>query len=46
MSEKISYFIDPKDALEFLQTDCLETKILTGLNGEKMMKALASTAPG
>jgi len=46
MSEKISYFIDPEDAPDLFQTDCLETKILTGLNGEKMMKALASTAPG
>ncbi len=39
-------FIDLKKAPKLLQIEGLETKILTGLNGEKMMMVLNSTLPG
>lgn len=43
---KGNYFIKPEDAPKFIQIEGLETKILTGLHGEKMMMALNSTLPG
>jgi len=43
---KISYFIDPNEAEELTQMEGLITKILTGLNGEKMMMVLNYTLPG
>jgi len=46
MSQKIPYFINPKDAPKLLQIAGLETKIITGLNGEKMMMVLNYTLPG
>ncbi|MFX0057417.1 MAG: cupin domain-containing protein [Candidatus Hodarchaeota archaeon] len=42
---KSSYFIDIKDAPKFMQMEGLETTILTGLYGEKMMMALNATLP-
>ena len=33
---RIPYFIDPDKAKEFTKMEGLKTKILTGLNGEKM----------
>jgi quercetin dioxygenase-like cupin family protein len=44
--EKIPYFIDPADAPKFTQMPGLETTILTGLRGEKMMMVLNATLPG
>lgn len=43
---KSKYFINPEDAPKFTQMDGLETKILTGLHGEKMMMALNATLLG
>ncbi|MFX0034368.1 MAG: cupin domain-containing protein [Candidatus Hermodarchaeota archaeon] len=45
-NEKSSYFIDLKDTPKFIQMEGLETTILTGLQGEKMMMALNATLPG
>ena len=44
--EKVSYFIDPKDSPILTQIAGLETTILTGLHGEKMMMVLNATLPG
>lgn len=44
--EKSPYFIDPGDAPRLIQMPGLETTILTGLHGEKMMMALNATLPG
>jgi quercetin dioxygenase-like cupin family protein len=43
---QIPYFIDPDKAKEFTQMEGLKTKILTGLNGEKMMMVFNYTLPG
>ena len=40
------YFIDSTIAQKITQMEGLETSILTGLNGEKMMMVLSSTLPG
>jgi len=40
------YFINVEKALKFTQIEGLETTILTGLSGEKMMMAFNSTLPG
>ncbi|MFW9946833.1 MAG: cupin domain-containing protein [Candidatus Odinarchaeota archaeon] len=40
------YFINPKDAPKITQMDGLETTVLTGLHGEKMMMAFNATLPG
>ena len=40
------FIIDPSDRPIFTQMEGLETKILTGLSGEKMMMVLNSTLPG
>ena len=45
-TKKISYFINIKDAPKIMQMEGLETTILTGLHGEKMMMALNATLPG
>lgn len=44
--EKLSLFINPAEAPEFIQMVGLRTKILTGLHGEKMMMTLNTTLPG
>jgi quercetin dioxygenase-like cupin family protein len=44
--EKASYFINPIDAPRLVQMPGLETTILTGLHGEKMMMVLNATLPG
>jgi len=44
--KKISYFIDPGKAPKIVQMKGLETVILTGLHGEKMMMVLNITLPG
>ncbi len=44
--KKIPYFINPSDASKFTQMAGLETTILTGLHGEKMMMVLNATLPG
>ncbi len=44
--EKITYFIDPASAPKLTQMAGLETTILTGLHGEKMMMVLNATLPG
>ena len=44
--EKIPYFVDPAKAPELTQLPGLETTILTGLHGEKMMMVLNATLPG
>lgn len=49
MNEEIGknpYFIDPKKAPKIVQMKGLETIILTGLHGEKMMMVLNVTLPG
>jgi quercetin dioxygenase-like cupin family protein len=43
---KSRYFIDIKDAPIFTQMEGLETTILTGLYGGKMMMTLNATLPG
>jgi len=45
-SEKIPYFVDKTRAPRIAQMEGLETAILTGLHGEKMMMVLNSTLPG
>ncbi len=44
--KKCPYFIDTRSAPKFSQMKGLETTILTGLHGEKMMMALNATLPG
>lgn len=44
--KKIPYFVDLADAHKFTQMSGLETTILTGLHGEKMMMVLNTTLPG
>jgi len=44
--KKIPYFIDPAEALKVVQMKGLQTIILTGLHGEKMMMVLNITSPG
>lgn len=44
--DKIPFFINPSDSPSFTQMPGLETRILTGLHGEKMMMVLNSTLPG
>lgn len=41
-----SLFIDPKISPKIIQMEGLETTVLTGLHGEKMMMALNATLPG
>ena len=41
-----SLFIDPKISPKIIQMEGLETTLLTGLHGEKMMMALNATLPG
>lgn len=41
-----SLFIDPKTSPKIVQMEGLETTVLTGLHGEKMMMALNATLPG
>ena len=43
--KKIPYFIDPAKAPKIVQMKGLETVILTGLHGERMMMALNITLP-
>ena len=43
---KIPFFINPAKALKIVQMEGLETIILTGLHGEKMMMVLNVTSPG
>lgn len=45
-SEKSPYFVDKTRAPRIAQMEGLETAILTGLHGEKMMMVLNSTLPG
>lgn len=40
------YFFNLDDAVKITQMEGLETKILTGLSGEKMMMVLNYTLPG
>ena len=44
--EEIPFFIDPASAARITQMTGLETTILTGFHGEKMMMALNATSPG
>lgn len=46
MPDKIPYFLDASKASRFVQLPGLETTILTGLRGERMMMVLNSTLPG
>jgi len=43
--KKIPYFIDPAKAPKIVQMKGLETVILTGLHGERMMMVLNVTLP-
>lgn len=45
-NKEIPYFINKAHAPNFAQIEGLETTILTGLHGEKMMMVLNSTLPG
>lgn len=40
------FFVNVKDAPQFTQMEGLNTTILSGLHGEKMMMALNATLPG
>lgn len=44
--DTIPYFVDPAKAPTLIQMPGLETTILTGLHGERMMMALNATLPG
>jgi quercetin dioxygenase-like cupin family protein len=44
--KKIPYFVDLANAQKILQMKGLETVVLTGLHGEKMMMVLNVTLPG
>jgi quercetin dioxygenase-like cupin family protein len=44
--EKPDFFIDPEKAPRFSQMEGLETTVLTGLKGGRMMMALNATLPG
>ena len=44
--DKPTFFIDPERAPTFSQMEGLETTVLTGLRGERMMMALNATLPG
>ena len=44
--EKMSYFVNPADAPRLTQMPGIETTVLTGLHGEKMMMVLNATLPG
>jgi quercetin dioxygenase-like cupin family protein len=44
--KEVPYFIVPADAPRFIQMIGLETTILTGLHGERMMMVLNDTLPG
>lgn len=46
VQEKPPYFINPADSPRLIQMPGLETVILTGLHGEKMMMVLNTTLPG
>ncbi|UCH56664.1 MAG: cupin domain-containing protein [Candidatus Bathyarchaeota archaeon] len=43
---KTEFFIDAEKAPTFSQMEGLETTVLTGLNGERMMMVLNATLPG
>ena len=43
---KPDFFIDPAGAPRFSQMEGLETTVLTGLKGERMMMVLNATLPG
>lgn len=43
---EIPHFVDPSRAPRLIQMEGLETTILTGLHGERMMMALNATLPG
>ncbi|MFW9938250.1 MAG: cupin domain-containing protein [Candidatus Thorarchaeota archaeon] len=45
LQKKSRYFINVKNAQKFMQMEGLETTILTGLSGEKMMMTLNATLP-
>jgi quercetin dioxygenase-like cupin family protein len=45
-SKKVPYFIELSKAPKLTQMPGLETTILTGIHGEKMMMALNTTLPG
>ena len=44
--DQTPYFINPSTAPKFSQRVGIESVLLTGLNGEKMMMALSTTLPG
>ena len=44
--QKNAYFISPNSARKLKQFEGLETTILTGLAGERMMMVLSATLPG
>ncbi|MFX1377616.1 MAG: cupin domain-containing protein [Promethearchaeota archaeon] len=44
--KRIPFFINIEEAPKFIQMKGLETTILSGLHGEKMMMALNATLPG
>ena len=45
-NKRSPFFINIEDAPKFMQMEGLETTILTGMHGEKMMMALNATLPG
>ena len=45
MKEKTQYFIDIAKAVKIVQMKGLESTILTGLSGERMMMVLSTTLP-
>jgi len=46
VEDKPNYFIDVEKAPRFSQMEGLETTVLTGLEGERMMMVLNATLPG
>ena len=45
-TQKPPYFVSKADCEKFVQMPGLETTVLTGLHGQKMMMALNATLPG
>jgi hypothetical protein len=45
-TERKPYFVDPSQAPEIVWMKGMETRVLTGLHGERMMMVLNATLPG
>ncbi|MFQ6101834.1 MAG: cupin domain-containing protein [Anaerolineae bacterium] len=46
IQKRSPYFVDPEQAPKFTQMEGLETTVLTGIHGGRMMMVLNATLPG